>query len=120
MRNFNFDKNKYRVSAKEDRTYNYHTFASKKEMERYKELLFLMSQKKIYGLELQPKYLLQEGFEYNGIKERAIYYIADFRYLDEKSQTIVEDVKGYKTTDYLLKRKFFLKKYGESLIFREV
>ncbi|HOV13816.1 MAG TPA: DUF1064 domain-containing protein [Spirochaetota bacterium] len=120
MRLIKSNKNKYKVSEKQDRTYNGKTFASKKEMNRYKHLLFLMGQKEIFGLETQPKFLLQEGFFYEGKKERAIYYIADFRYLDKNGSTIIEDVKGLKTPEYLLKRKLFLNKYGNSLIFKEV
>lgn len=34
-------------------------------------------------------------------------YIADFCYVDTKTgEYIVEDVKGYKTPDYVLKKKF--------------
>ena len=32
---------------------------------------------------------------------------------DEGSETIVEDVKGMKTSDYKIKRKLFIKKYQD-------
>ena len=39
--------------------------------------------------------------------EREVCYIADFVY-QENGKTIVEDTKGYRTTDYILKRKMLL------------
>ena len=70
---------------------------------------------------LQPKFLLAEGFAYCGHKERAIYYIADFKYLMVQSdEWVVEDVKGTRTEVYKLKRKLFLAKYGYMYDFQEV
>lgn len=120
MRNFNFDKNKYGVAEKQDRTYNGITFMSKKEMDRYKELLLLCHTGEIIGLKRQPKFVLQGSFEYNGKTERAINYIGDFLYINSKGEMIVEDVKGMKTPVYEIKRKMFLKIYGNDYIFREV
>lgn len=37
--------------------------------------------------------------------EKSVKYIADFVYTDEKGQLHVEDVKGYKTPEYIIKRK---------------
>ena len=52
---------------------------------------------------------------------RKIEYVADFRYLDyERGGLVVEDVKGMKTDVYRLKRKLFLAKYGDGVIFEEV
>ena len=96
-------------------------FDSKKEALRYKELCLLKSAGKIVDLELQPSYKLQESFKYNNQTIRAITYKADFRYIDiETGQLIVEDVKGFKTKDYLIKKKLFLKKYGRQLNFYEI
>lgn len=40
-------------------------------------------------------------------------YIADFVYFDKKAQrTVVEDTKGFKTKDYIIKRKLMLERYG--------
>jgi hypothetical protein len=93
-------------------------FDSKKEANRYSELVLLEKHKTIKNLELQPKFLLVEGFEYEGKKERPIYYKADFIY-EEGKKKIVEDVKGEKTQVYKLKRKMFLKKYGDEYKFIE-
>lgn len=95
-------------------------FDSKKEARRYKELKILEKADEIKSLELQPRFLLQEKFEYNGKTIRKIEYIADFRYIDEEGNTIVEDVKGMKTEVYKIKKKIFLKIYGENLIFKEI
>jgi hypothetical protein len=96
-------------------------FDSKREAARYKQLKILESSGKIVDLELQPKYILQESFKYNDQTIRAITYSADFRYIDVSSgQLIVEDVKGMKTDVYKLKKKLFLKKYGNDLIFYEM
>lgn len=41
--------------------------------------------------------------------ERKVEYVADFVYTDaETGETIVEDAKGIKTKDYILKRKLML------------
>ena len=95
-------------------------FDSKKEARRYKELKILEKADEIKSLELQPRFLLQEKFKYNGKTVRKIEYVADFRYIDEKGNTIVEDVKGMKTEVYKIKKKIFLKIYGENLIFKEI
>jgi hypothetical protein len=111
--------NKYNVGAKEKRTYNGIVFDSIKEMNRYKDLLLLQSANKITGLERQPKFVLQEPFVYGQGKQRAIIYIADFKYHDKiKGMEIVEDVKAVNkkgkiiTTEvYRIKKKLLLKKY---------
>jgi Protein of unknown function (DUF1064). len=88
------------------------TFDSKSEAKRYEELKLLQRGGAIQNLSLQPRFMLQEGFVNidTGKKERAIEYVADFQY-DEGDRTVVEDVKGFKTADYKIKRKLFLHKY---------
>ena len=51
------------------------------------------------------------------IVERACKYVADFVYVDaETGETVVEDVKGYKSGPqyqlYVIKRKLMLQRYG--------
>lgn len=89
-----------------------HTFDSAKEAERYKELKLLEHIGKIKGLVLQPRYTLQEAFRYKGKTIRKIEYVADFSYI-YNGKIIVEDVKGVKTDVYKLKKKLFLRLYGE-------
>ena len=70
-------------------------FDSKAEAERYKELKILEKAGLIKKLILQPEFLLQDKFKYNGKTERAVKYIADFKYFDvAKGVYVVEDVKG--------------------------
>lgn len=97
------------------------TFDSKGESEHYANLKLLERAGVISDLKLQPRFLLQEGFTYNGHKERKIEYVADFEYFRD-GRRIVEDYKSKatKTPIYRLKRKMFLFKYGKSIIFREV
>ena len=85
-------------------------FDSKKEANRYYELLLLQKSGEISNLELQPKFLLQEGFKKNGKTYRKIEYIADFKYI-ENGKIIVEDVKGFSTEVFKLKNKLFEYKY---------
>ena len=92
-------------------------FASKKELKRYLELKQLERAGVISNLILQPKFLLQESFKRKE-NHRAIFYIADFEYI-ENGKRVVEDVKGVKTDVYQLKKKLFLKKYPQ-VVFREL
>lgn len=94
-------------------------FDSKKEGNRYLELKQLLIASKISKLTLQPEYVLQESFKLNGKTHRAIKYVSDFRYVKD-GVVIVEDVKGFLTDVYKLKKKLFLFKYGSELEFREL
>ena len=89
-----------------------HKFPSKLEASRYLELKLLQKAGKIKKLELQPKFELQPAFEKNGEKYRAIYYVADFRY-EKDGKIIVEDTKGYKAPEYILKKKIFEYKFPD-------
>ena len=89
-------------------------FDSKKKIHRYKDLELLESTDYICNLELQKKFLLQEGYtNAKGKKIRPIYYIADFYYYDYiNNKWVVEDVKGVRTDVYKLKKKLFEYKYN--------
>ena len=96
-------------------------FDSKKEAKRYQELKLLERAGAIKALELQPRFILQDKFRLKGETHRKIEYIADFKYFDvDKKAWIVEDVKGIKTDVYKLKKKIFLKLYGEDYKFIEI
>ena len=115
--------NKYHVKAKEKRTYKDGTvFSSKKEMDRWDELLMVERGELIKDLQKQVKFIIHDAFESKQYgMSREIKYIADFTYLnngfrkDLGNVLVVEDVKGdYKegrTDVYQIKRKMFLKKY---------
>jgi len=96
-------------------------FHSKKEAHRYHELLLLQQQGAISDLQLQPLFVLQKGFTYQGKKERPITYSADFKY-KENGIEIIEDVKAseyFRTDVYKIKRKLLLYTHPD-ITFREV
>jgi hypothetical protein len=85
-------------------------FDSKKEARRYDELTLCFKGKVISSLELQPKFILQEGYSYNSSRIKPIYYVSDFLYKDlERNVWVVEDTKGMKTPVYRLKIKIFIR-----------
>ena len=88
-------------------------FDSKKEARRYMELKILQQAGEISGLECQKIFeLIPKQVDENGkCIERECRYIADFVYLKD-GEMIVEDTKGYKTPDYIIKRKLMLKVHG--------
>lgn len=90
------------------------TFDSLKEGGRYRVLKLLVKAKEIKDLELQKKFELQPAYTNgNGKHIRAINYLADFYYYDNKLGCyVVEDVKGFRTKEYLLKKKMFEYKYN--------
>ena len=94
-------------------------FDSKSEAEYYANLKLLERAGVIQDIKLQPRFLLQDGFTYNGHKERKIEYVADFEYM-QNGKRVVVDVKGLRTQVYCIKRKLFLKKYGDDVIFKEI
>ena len=81
------------------------TFDSKRESIRYCELKLLAKAKKIQNLRLQLPYVIRV----NG--EKICKYIADFVYVED-GQEIVEDVKGMRTREYVLKRKLMKAVFG--------
>ena len=89
-------KSKYRAIKQ---TVDNITFHSKKEANRYIQLKLMEKQKLIKNLILQPTFHVIVN------KKKICKYRADFIYQDEKGNQIVEDVKGYKTQVYKLKKK---------------
>jgi len=83
------------------------TYDSTKEKLRHDELLLLERARVITELQRQVKFELvpkQDGL-------RAVTYIADFVYT-ENGKRIVEDVKGYHTDVYKIKKKLMLHMHG--------
>ena len=97
-----------------------HTFDSKREASRYGALKLLERAGQIIGLELQPRFeLIPKQRRDDGKAERSCEYVADFRYTDTATgQTVIEDAKGMRTRDYIVKRKLMLRVHGISV--REV
>ena len=88
------------------------TFDSRREAVRYQELLYLLRQGLISELELQVPFELIPSQKRDGkVVERPVKYIADFVY-KENGETVVEDVKGVRTKDYVIKRKLMLWEFG--------
>ena len=88
-------------------------FDSKKEARRFTELKLLLKAGIIKDLELQKEYILQDSFKLNKKTRRKITYKADFTYITTSDNKLhVEDVKGFKTEVYKLKKKLFEYKYG--------
>ena len=103
-------------------------FDSKKEYKRWCELCMLQKAGVIRGLRRQEPWLLipeqrapgtetyKRGPRKGQVKpgpilERKLTYIADFVY-EENGETVVEDTKGIKTKEYIIKRKLLLYRYG--------
>ena len=98
-------KNKYHAKKCE---WDGEVFDSKKEMNRYKELKLLEKAGEIQGLRRQVKFILIPSQRRDGkVVERECSYVADYVY-EENGETVVEDVKKFRTADYKLKRKMML------------
>ena len=89
-------------------------FDSVKEKNRYIGLKQLERLGVIQNLQRQVKYELQPSFKLNGKTIRSITYIADFVYIQDNKE-IIEDVKGMRTKEYLLKKKLFEYKYQKEI-----
>ena len=90
------------------------TFDSTAEYRRYCELCLMAQAGEISDLQRQVRYELTpvQRDEDGNIIERACYYVADFVYTDAQGCTVVEDVKGFRTKEYLIRRKLMLYLYG--------
>lgn len=102
-------------------------FDSKKEAKRYRELLLMERAGEIQDLRLQYKFVLipaqyEDVARYskktgNRLKDKRVCvekecaYKADFVYL-QNGRLVVEDTKGFRTADYIIKRKLMLHVYG--------
>ena len=109
-------------------------FDSRKEYRRWQELKLLERSGKITDLRRQVKYVLippqrkhtneiyksgknKGNFKPGKLIERECSYIADFVYFDaEKYQLVVEDTKGVRTKDYVIKRKLMLYMHGIRIV----
>ena len=102
-------------------------FDSRKEARRYQELKVYERRGLISNLQRQVEFelipnqyeVVERYSEKTGkrlkdetrLVERKVCYVADFVYAEDGTQ-IVEDTKGFKTTEYIIKRKIMLHKYG--------
>ena len=88
-------------------------FDSKDEALYYQALKDMKAKGLIKDFELQPEFILQEGFEKDEKKYRAIKYTADFRVLTNNDYSYIVDVKGMLTTEFKIKMKLFNYKYPD-------
>lgn len=103
-------------------------FDSEREAARFAELKVLQAMGKIRNLRLQANFTLVEGYTtIEGKRIKPMVYRADFAYEratePDRNGAVywlreVEDVKGAKTKDYLLKKKLMQDKFGITI--REV
>lgn len=100
-------------------------FDSKREARRHAELTALHAAGAILDLQRQVKFVLipaqreadvigkRGGRKQGKVIERECSYYADFVYTDAKTgERIVEDTKGMRTKDYIIKRKLMLYIHG--------
>ena len=90
------------------------TFDSLGEYYRFCELRMLQSAGKISCLKRQVTFELIPACTLpDGKKQRAVNYVADFRYFDnEKGEWVTEDYKGTRTDVYKLKKKLMYWRWG--------
>lgn len=99
------------------------TFDSLKEYRRFRELSLLEKAGEITDLERQVEFVLipaqrepdtvgkRGGIKRGKVIEQKCSYIADFVY-NENGKPVVEDTKGFRTKDYIIKRKLMYCVYG--------
>jgi len=81
-------------------------FSSKREAKRWLELQLLSKAGEIKDLRRQAKIALLGRHDIIRTPTgRAAYYVADFIYIDNRTGLeVIEDAKGFKTKEYLLKK----------------
>ena len=95
------------------------TFDSKHELQRWGELKIMERAGIIEQLKRQVRFDLVPAQPRDGLipAERGVSYIADFTYL-KNGELVVEDAKGYKTAEYIIKRK--LMRWIHKVVIKEV
>ena len=105
------------------------TFDSKRECLRWQELKLMERAGKIWDLRRQVRFELipeqrladtlgpKGGRRRGKLLEKAVFYVADFVYYEggkpsEGGRLVVEDAKGHRTREYIIKRKIMLARYG--------
>lgn len=96
------------------------TFDSIREYNRWRELKLLERSGKIEDLKRQVPFTLipVQKDEEGKVIEKACKYYADFTYMEKEKvkdgapEFVVEDTKGFRTTEYIIKRKLMLKEHG--------
>lgn len=98
-----------------------HTFPSKREAEYYLVYKDMLKRGEIVDLQLQPRFELIPAYKNSaGKKVRPCHYTADFLLTYPDARKKVVEVKGYRTRDYILRRKMFEYKFLWEYEFEEV
>ena len=92
-------------------------FQSIKEGRRFQSLRIMEKAGIITDLRRQVTFQLLPSQKGDGRTERPVKYVADFTY-QENGKTVVEDTKGMKTKDYIIKRK--LMRFIHGITIKEV
>lgn len=97
--------------------------ASAKEARRWAELCILQRAGKISNLRRQVRFELipaqyEDTPKGKRCAERRVDYVADFVYADEHGKEIVEDTKGFRTPEYVIKRKCM--RYLKGIVITEI
>ena len=82
------------------------TFDSQKEAGRWGQRVIMERVGHISDLQRQVPYILvpaEDGPD--GKRLRELRYVADFVYKDVRGNTHVEDVKGFRTKEYMIKKR---------------
>jgi len=87
-------------------------FDSKREANRWALLRIQQRDGVIFDLRRQVEYELVP----KQVGERPVKYVADFVYVTRAGTVVVEDVKGVKTRDYVIKRKLMLWRHGFRIV----
>lgn len=99
-------------------------FDSKREAKRWTQLRLLEKAGEISDLDRQVEFELipvqkepdrtgpRGGIIRGHVIEKRVAYVADFTYRDRNGDLVVEDSKGFRTPDYVLKRKLMLWIHG--------
>jgi hypothetical protein len=106
-----------RRADKSVRTVDGIVFDSALEAQRYAELRCLQRAGHISGLACHPHWILAAKSK---LVPRGVRYTADFMYMDKNNEVHVEEVKGYATPEYRLRRNWWLSLYGEQYHFHEI
>lgn len=104
-------RNKFHAQTIETPDGKFHSIG---EYRRWEDLKLLEKGNVIHGLKRQVKFeLIPATVLPNGKKQRAVTYVADFRYYDTREgKWITEDYKGFHTEVYKLKKKLVFYVYG--------
>jgi hypothetical protein len=91
-----------------------HVFPSKREGEYYLLYKDMLNRGEIVNLELHPRFTIIPAYtNHAGKKVRPCHYTADFLLHFPDARKMVVEVKGFKTRDYMLRRKLFEWQYRE-------